>query len=332
MQNTELLIIGGGPAGLSAAINAASEGVSTILIDANKLGGQAGQSSLIENFLGFPEGISGEELTQRCVAQCLKFGVKIFSFTKAKGIQRSDDNLIIKTGCAKTNNISFIKAKAVLIATGVQYNMLEAEGMEEAVAIGKDVHYGFPSMSENFDNKEVVIIGGANSAGQAAMYLSECPTCRITMIVRDSLLSKRMSSYLVERIIAKGNNKIRVIYNSYLSKVNLRKDKSLRDITIEDGHGGVLVKADKLFVLIGATPNTQWLKNSIDDIQCTENGAILSGNQMTNIVGSLTYNQAVRGVFVAGDVRHGSVKRVAFAAGDGAKTIDQIKQYLGKTL
>lgn len=309
----DLVIIGAGPSGLSAAINAASEGLSVLLCESNEFGGQARGSSLIENYAGFPYGISGPELTTLFIKQALKFGVekvcpfKVISITKNSGIF----TILSESGLT-------VKSKAILIATGLQYKSLPISGLDKFIGFGAT--YGSPSMSEDFKNKRVAIIGGANSAGQAATYLHGC-NCEVSLIVRDKSIRSKMSSYLSDRIIE--CSKINIFNNAEVS--GLYSDNfNLESISIiqERSDSPTYLKVDRLFILTGAKPETNWLSKYVTTI----NGLILTGH-----IDDLSSMEACPGIFVAGDVRYGSIKRVASAVGEGARVVNEIHQYLSQS-
>lgn len=326
LTKTDLTIIGGGPAGISAAVNAASEGLCTILVDSTqKFGGQAGSSSLIENFLGFPEGISGEELTKRSIRQADRFNVDFKAPFNVVDIQKNNDGWTIVN-----DDDESIECKVVLLAMGIQYRSLSAKNI--ARFIGAGVSYGSPSLSENYFGKTIGIIGGANSAGQAAVYLSSCPECKILLIIRSNRLEDKMSAYLVNKIKSAPN--IEVFTNSEVTQAcGINELKSV--ILSKNGILGE-INLDRLFILIGAKPKTSWLKGKI---VLDDNGFIVTGNDVILSDIYKGYNSSLKplpsetipGVFAAGDVRADSVKRVANAVGDGARAINDIHKYLSST-
>lgn len=317
----DVLIIGGGPAGLSAAVNAASEGLKTIICDAaNRFGGQAGSSTLIENLVGFPEGISGEELTRRSVTQAGKFNVEFKAPFNTVGLARNPDGGWI----AISDEDEMIEARAVLVSIGVTYKALHAKNIARYIGCG--VSYGSPSLSENYSDKTICIIGGANSAGQAAVYLAGCSNCNVVLIVRGNSLEAKMSTYLVDKIAEMPN--IRVITETEVVEAD-GYDK-LEHITIKNNKTGEEERLDatKLFILIGAKPKTAWLRGVVplDDA-----GFIIAGGNtcgMNPEAGrKLLFTEAVDGLFVAGDIRSGSTKRVSSAIGEGSRAVSDIHTY-----
>lgn len=320
LLNCDVIIIGGGPAGLSAAINTASEGLCTVLCDSTSkgFGGQAGRSSLIENFFGFPEGISGIEMTDRAVAQARKFNTIFLSLFNAISIVRVEDNFLQVIN----DDEEYILGKVVLLSIGIAYKKLDCMGINEF--IGRGVHYGSPSMVDNFAGRTVMIVGGANSAGQAAMYLSKCPTCKVILLIRSNSINDKMSTYLSERITSP-DSPIEVITNSEISEVKgfLTLNSVVIKDRIEDSTREITV--DSLYILIGAQPKTSWLRNIVN---LDENGFIITGNNICGQNNGLFSMETSTGIFAAGDVRLGSVKRVAAAVGEGARAVNDIHQYL----
>jgi thioredoxin reductase (NADPH) len=325
----DLAIVGGGPAGLAAAVYGASEGLRTIMIEREAPGGQAGMSSKIENYLGFPAGLSGGDLTRRAVAQAKRFGVEILAAEAEKvsveGTYR----------CLELTNGSQISCHALLIATGVQWRKLDAPGVERLTGAG--IYYG-AAMTEAMacKDEDVYIVGGANSAGQAAMYCSRYAR-KVVMLVRGPSLKASMSQYLIDQI--KQTENIQVEYNS--SVIEVHGEEHLEAISIfctESGETNTYL-ANSLFILIGATPSTDWLEGVIER---DEHGFILSGSDLLqegksprgwNLdrqPGLLETN--VPGIFAVGDVRRGSVKRVASGVGEGSVAISFVHQYLSKVV
>lgn len=325
----DLLIVGGGPAGLAAAVYGASEGLRTIMIEREAPGGQAGMSSKIENYLGFPAGLSGGDLTRRAVAQAKRFGVEILAAEASKicvdGAYRS----------IELTNGSSISCHSLLIATGVQWRELEAPGVERLTGAG--IYYG-AAMTEAMScrNEDVYIVGGANSAGQAAMYFSKYAR-RVVMIVRAPSLASSMSQYLIDQI--KETENIHIEFNS--SVVEAHGEEHLEAISVHctESNETNRYPATSLFILIGAQPHTDWLEGVIER---DERGFILSGAELLRdgkpprgwnldrAPGLLETN--VPGIFAVGDVRKGSVKRVASSVGEGSVAISFVHQYLSKVV
>lgn len=315
----DLAICGAGPAGLSASICAASEGLRTVVLNATeKLGGQAGQSSLIENFVGFPDGICGNDLTEKSIKQAKKFGVEF--------IMPFNVDIIGKTNLGNrhlwsimSNKDEFIQAKSILLAMGIQYNKLDTVLNIDKFE-GKGVHYGSPSLSDDFCNCNAIVVGGANSAGQAAVHLASFNNCKITMIVRDTI-RKNMSKYLIDKIETLNN--IEVLENTEIT--GLYGKNKLEYMTLNN-KDITQISSNKMFVLIGATPKTDWLK---DTVVLTKEGYIVTGLKgLSTGLERLPFQTNKLGIFAAGDIRSGAVRRVANAVGEGASAINDIRKYL----
>ena len=325
----DLAIVGGGPAGLAAAVYGASEGLRTVMIEREAPGGQAGMSSRIENYLGFPSGLTGADLARRAVVQARRFGVEILS-AEATEVRIDGPYRFLKLA-----NGAELSCHALLVATGVQWRKLDAPGVERLTGAG--IYYG-AAMTEAMSTKgeDVYVVGGANSAGQAAMYFSRYAR-RVVILVRGSSLAASMSQYLINQLKATPN--IQIEFNS--SVVEAHGDNHLEEISIHcaDTNEVNRVPANALFIMIGAAPNTEWLANIVER---DERGFIYSGPQLTREgkrpngwkldrePGLLETN--VPGIFVVGDVRHGSVKRVASGVGEGSVAISFVHQYLSKVV
>jgi len=321
----ELAVIGGGPAGLAAAVYGASEGLRTVLIERTATGGQAGQSSRIENYLGFPSGVTGDQLAQRARLQAEKFGAELITARAATALEM---NGLKRT--VRFDDGSSIDARAVIVATGVEYRQLPADGCDDLT--GKGVHYGAAiSIASECKNEEVYVIGGGNSAGQAAMYLSR-EAKSVTIVVRAPQLEASMSHYLIEQIKQRPNITVRTctevhcaIGSDHLEKLTLVDN---RTADTED------VTCARMFIFIGAKPCSDWLDGVVarDD-----HGFILTGPDLRNVCGwtldrpphHLETN--VPGVFVAGDVRADSAKRVAAAVGEGSMAVMLVHRYLAES-
>ncbi|MEH2038689.1 FAD-dependent oxidoreductase [Nostoc sp.] len=324
----DLAIVGAGPAGLAAAVYGASEGLRTVLIEKEAPGGQAGTSSRIENYLGFPQGIAGSELARRAVTQAKRFGVEILSPQEVIDIRLKDSYRIIKL-----KDGTELSCYALLIATGVSYRKLDVPGIDHLTGAG--VYYG-AAMTEalSCQNEDVYVVGGANSAGQAAVYISKYAR-HVTILVRGNSLATSMSKYLIDRILATDN--ITVQFHSHV--VEVHGQTSLEAITLANTktHEKETIPTKLLFILIGAKPHTDWLAGIVDR---DEQGFILTGpslipNKRCSKQWQLDrepflLESSVPGIFVAGDVRNGSVKRVASGVGEGAIAIQFIHQYLSK--
>jgi thioredoxin reductase (NADPH) len=322
----DLVVVGAGPAGLAASVYGASEGLRTLVVEQQAPGGQAGTSSRIENYLGFPKGLSGSELARRAVSQARRFGVEVLTAQEAVGLVADGPSLTVKLGDG--NEVS---SRALLIASGVSYRQLRARGIEGLTGAG--VYYGAAmTEGESVRGSDVYIVGGANSAGQAAMYFSRF-AASVTMLVRGESLSTSMSSYLVDQIGATDN----IAVWTKAEVVEARGSGRLEQLVIARDGGAVTetVSATALFIFIGAVSRTDWLGELVAR---DEHGFILSGPDALGN-GSLAHSGAqgripfsletsVPGVFVAGDVRHGSVKRVASAVGEGSMAVMYVHRYL----
>jgi thioredoxin reductase (NADPH) len=324
----DLAIVGGGPAGLAAAVYGASEGLTTVMVEKEAPGGQAGSSSRIENYLGFPSGLSGGDLARRAVAQARRFGVEILMPQEVCGvrIQAPYRVLQLKDG-------SEISCHALLIATGVSYRRLDIPGMDRLYGAG--VYYG-AAMTEAMacKDEEVYVVGGANSAGQAAMHFSKYAS-QVTMLVRGDSLTKSMSQYLIDQIDNTPNIRVR----THCSVVEVHGETSLEKLVIADSSTATqeTVPATSLFIFIGAMPQTDWLG---DVVERDRQGFILTGldllqdrerpKRWTLDRQPYLLESSVPGIFVAGDVRYGSVKRVASGVGEGSIAVQFIHRYLSK--
>jgi thioredoxin reductase (NADPH) len=320
----DLVVIGGGPAGLAAAVYGASEGLKTVLIERTATGGQAGQSSRIENYLGFPDGLSGSQLAERARRQAEKFEAELI--TTAEAIELEID------GSARTVKLSdgrAIGARAVILAMGVEYRQLPADGC--AGLTGAGVYYGATaSVASDCDDDEVYVVGGANSAGQAAMYLSR--TAKSVTIVSRRTLEDSMSYYLVQQIRA--NDKIKEMPHTVVHAV--KGDGHLERICLENRNTGEREEycCGRMFIFIGAEPRTEWLDGVVAR---DEHEFILSGPDLRDVVGWTLdrpphhLETSVPGVFVAGDVRAESAKRVAAAVGEGSMAVMLVHRYLAES-
>jgi thioredoxin reductase (NADPH) len=326
-QFYDLIIIGGGPAGLAAAVYGASEGLKTVMVERQAPGGQAGTSSRIENYLGFPSGLSGADLARRAVTQARRFGVETLA-AEAVGMRCQDSYRFVQL--ADGGELS---SHVILISTGVAWRKLDVPGTERLAGAG--VYYG-AAMTEAFScrDEEVYVVGGANSAGQAAMHLSKYAR-QVTMLVRGVSLAATMSQYLIDQIAATPNITVRRRANV----VEAHGDANLEAITVADANTDTreTLPTKSLFIFIGAQPHTDWLAGKLER---DEHGFILSGrdllrdgrkpNGWTLEREPFLLETSVPGIFVAGDVRHGSVKRVASSVGEGSIAVQFIHQYLSK--
>lgn len=319
----DLIIIGGGPAGLSAAVNASSEGLSTLVLDSEQqFGGQAGTSTLIENYAGFKDGVTGRALTAAMVDQSRRFGAELQAPARACSIAYSSK----KTLTVITDDGDFYETRSVILTCGVQYRKINAEGLTEF--LGRGVSYGSPNIADDYTGQVVYVVGGANSAGQAALHLSGCMNCAVHILVRGKDIRAKMSEYLVGRIEEKDN--IFVHEGSELAKVT--GEEMVRAVEVNDGTDTNWVGgADKVFVLIGATPKIFWLAATVER---DSHGFLLAGNALSKEFEEkygrrpFGHETSMAGVFVAGDLRSGSVKRCASAVGEGAVTVSEVHQYL----
>ena len=323
----DLAIVGAGPAGLAAAVCAASEGLSTVVLESYAPGGQAAMSSLIENFFGYPTGISGGNLTKRAQLQAYRFGAKFSTPAQALSLAHMKGEYageIRIEGCHAT-----LFAKCVIIATGAEYRRIEAEGREDYD--GSGVYYAATAREGQLCRDTTVIVaGGGNSAGQAAMFLSEC-AAKVLLVIRGGDLSKSMSSYLSRRVESKSN--IEILYFTEIRKMT--GGKCLQVVELENTATGELrvEKICAVFSMIGAKPCTGWLP---PEIECDENGFVKTG---ATVAGSPAWEGIGRapgaletscpGIFAAGDVRSGSVKRCAAAVGEGGMAVEGVHQALG---
>jgi thioredoxin reductase (NADPH) len=322
----DLVVIGGGPAGLGAAVYGASEGLRTILVERTATGGQAGQSSRIENYLGFPDGVSGAQLTDRARRQAHKFGAEVLTAREVTGLE--------VTGAARTirfDDGTSIIAQAVILATGVAYRKLAAPGVAELT--GRGVYYGSAlTEATGCADHDIYIVGGANSAGQAAVYLAKGARS-VTIVVRASSLAKSMSHYLVEQVESIPAISVRTC----TEVIEAHGTDHLERLTLRDSNTGEtqIVDAQWLFVFIGAAPLTDWLAGIV---QRDSHGFVLTGPDLL-VAGQpprewpldrppYHLETSVPGVFVAGDVRAESAKRVASAVGEGAMAVMLVHRYL----
>jgi thioredoxin reductase (NADPH) len=322
----DVLIIGGGPAGLAASVYGSCEGLKTILIEKSNPGGQASSSARIENYLGFPTGLSGADLSRRAIAQTLRFGTEILTPKTVKNIRLQDGYKI-----TEMTDGSEVHSKSIIIATGIQYTQLEIPGLEKFTGAG--VYYGSASVEAHACKDEIVyIVGGGNSACQAAMHISKFAKEVIIVIRRDSI-KKTAASYLIENISKTPNIKVQ----TSTEIVSVEGDKVLEKITFKDSNSGEekSVSARALFIYIGAKPGTSWLNNTVlkDD-----KGYILTGSDLTKEKSFNTFwklerkpylpETSVPGIFASGDVRSTALTGISSAVGEGAMAIRFVRKYL----
>ncbi|HTA97792.1 MAG TPA: FAD-dependent oxidoreductase [Solirubrobacteraceae bacterium] len=318
-EHYDLVVVGGGPAGLAAAVYGASEGLKTVMVEREAPGGQAGQSSRIENYLGFPAGLSGSDLARRATDQARRLGAELLTVQEAVNLRAEGSARLVELSGGGA-----LSASCVIVASGVSYRQLDTPGFPELTGAG--VYYG-AAMTEarGCSDQHVVVIGGANSAGQAAVYFSGY-AAKVTMLVR-SLLEKSMSHYLIEQIAALPNIEVRTGSSALAAE---SEDGRLKCLQIKTPDGEETLQADACFVFIGASPRTDWLDGVLAR---DERGFILAGRDAQANGWPLqrepyVLETTVPGVFVAGDVRARSIKRVASAVGEGSMAVSLIHEYL----
>jgi len=319
----DVLIVGAGPAGLTAAVYAASEGLRTLIVEMHVPGGQAATSSRIENYPGFPDGIGGGELAARTYRQARRLGAEFLIGAGALAAAEESDGVIEVELASRT----VVRARSVILAFGVAYRLLEAAGIDRL--IGRGVHYGAaPGEASAYRDRRVAIVGAANSAGQAALNLAD-HAAEVTMLVRADSLERKMSRYLVDRI--EQHPRITVLTESRVSEA--RGDDWLEKVLIDGPGGHAALHTEALFVLIGAAPLTAPIG---DWLQLDERGYILTGRDLLETQGRSRWplerdpfhlETSRPGVFVAGDLRHGSIKRVASAVGEGAMAASLVHSF-----
>jgi thioredoxin reductase (NADPH) len=322
----DLVVVGGGPAGLGAAVYGASEGLRTVLMEERATGGQAGQSSRIENYLGFPDGVSGAQLTERARRQAVKFGAELLTTRKVTGLGVHGSARVLHF-----DDGTSVAAHSVILATGVSYRLLDAPGLADLT--GSGVFYGSATTeAPSCADQDVYVVGGANSAGQAAMYFSRYAR-RVHVLVRGPDLTRSMSRYLVDQIESVPSIEV----HPYTSIVGGGGERKLERLTLCDARSGAVreVDASWLFVFIGAEPRTDWLEGVVARDQ---RGFVLTGPDLLTEGrrpagwelprDPYHLESSVPGVFAAGDVRAESVKRVASAVGEGAMAVSLVHRYL----
>src|SRR3954454_6275541 len=321
----DVCIVGGGPAGLAAAVYAASEGLSTVIVEREAPGGQAGQSAAIENYLGFPKGLSGSDLSQRAVAQVSRFGAELVLAREVVGFETRGP-----VRAALLEGAGAIESRALIVATGVSYRRLDAAGLDELT--GRGVYYGATaSEASQCQGDDVYVVGAANSAGQAVLNLARY-AARAVLVVRAARLDDTMSRYLIDKITSTDNIEVR--FRSEV--VACRGDGHLQALTLGDRDSGLReeVAASWLFVFIGASPHTEWLGAQVAG---DEKGFVVTGPDLLApgrasgwplARAPFGLETSVPGVFAAGDVRLDSMKRVASAVGEGAMTVYLVHRYL----
>jgi thioredoxin reductase (NADPH) len=319
----DLLVVGAGPAGLAASVYGASEGLRTVTLDATAAGGQAGTSTRIENYLGFPGGISGMELAERAILQATKFGARLLVPAEATSFCRHEDHYRARLSDEET-----VESRAVVIATGARYRKLDVPRIEELTGVG--VYYAATAMEAQMcEGSEVAIVGGGNSAGQAAMFLSR-KVRKVTLMCRGESLERTMSRYLIDQIERTDNIEVR----TRTQVDELIGERNLEALMVHNGNGErTRLESKALFVFIGADPKTGWLT---DEVMLDGKGFVLTGAELaaasptTDGALPLALETNAPGVFAVGDVRSGSVKRVASAVGEGSMAVRLVHEYLAE--
>lgn len=329
LSEYDLMIVGAGPAGLAAAVYAASEGLRAVAVEAIAPGGQAGTTSMIENYLGFPQGISGSELATRATAQARRFGAELLLARPLVEMQREADGFV-----ARLSDGTEVRTRCVLAASGVDWRRLEVEGLDELLGAG--VYYGAgPSEAVSCRGCRIAVIGGGNSAGQAAVRFSRYAS-RVTLLVRGSTLSASMSQYLVSKVSELDNVDVR----THTEVVGLEADTRLRAVVLSshDKAGLTRLPLESLFVCIGGVPRARRLATA--GIATDDAGFILTGADVTASPGALDHWPLARsplpletnvpGFFAAGDVRSGSIKRCSAAIGEGSMAVALVHRRLAE--
>jgi thioredoxin reductase (NADPH) len=327
LSEYDLTIIGAGPAGLAAAVYAASEGLRAVAVEAVAPGGQAGTTSMIENYLGFPQGISGSELATRANAQAKRFGAEVLLARRLADITRDGPGYI-----AHLSDGAALPSRAMLVASGVDWRRLEVPGVDEL--LGSGVYYGAgPSEAVTCNGCQVVIVGGGNSAGQAVIRFSRY-AARVTLLVRGRSLQSSMSQYLISQVEALGNVEVR----TNTEVVSLEADTRLRALMVTSEGSVARLSADALFICIGGQPRTQGAANvglALDNAGFVRTGAELRSSPHELDRWSLSrqplpLETSLPGLFAAGDVRSGSIKRCAAAIGEGSMAVALVHQRLAE--
>jgi thioredoxin reductase (NADPH) len=314
-ETFDVLIVGGGPAGVAAGVYAGAEGLCALVVEDIAIGGQAGTSSRIENYMGFPTGISGADLLWRGEIQAMKFGTRFAMPRRAVSLERLEDGSF----CVAFDNEQRVRVKAVVVATGVQYRRLPLERLADFEGAG--IYYAATEIEARYcKGTEAVIIGGGNSAGQAAMFLSRSASC-VRVLVRGESLAASMSSYLSSRLRA--DPRISIHYGAEVTA--LSGDEHLKSLTIRDVRTGVTraVATRALFIMVGASPNTEWLSGLVD---LDSKGFVITGSGADSAASP--FATSLPGIFAVGDVRAGSVKRVASSVGEGSVVISKVWEFV----
>jgi thioredoxin reductase (NADPH) len=313
-EPSDLIVVGAGPAGLAAAVYGASEGLSTLVVEGTAIGGQAGTSSCIENYVGFPAGISGGELAFRAGVQAVKFGARITVPRHATALVRRDNAYAVQL-----DDRGVLLGRSIVIATGARYRRLRLSGQEAFEGAG--IYYAATEIeARRCRGGEAVIVGGGNSAGQAAMFLSQRARL-VHILCRGPDLARSMSQYLISRLESTPN--VRICLHTQVTEV--RGAETLESVTIADNATGAAqtISACALFVMIGANPCTEWLRGTVG---LDEKGFVETGSSSSD--GHLPYETGLAGIFAVGDVRSGSVKRVASAVGEGSVVVQGVHRHI----
>jgi thioredoxin reductase (NADPH) len=316
-ETFDVLIVGGGPAGVAAGVYAGAEGLCALVVEDVAIGGQAGTSSRIENYMGFPTGISGADLVWRGEIQAMKFGTRFAMPRRVVVLERLED----ESFCATFDNGQRVRAKAVVVATGVQYRRLPLDRLTDFEGAG--IYYAATEIEARYcKGTEAVIIGGGNSAGQAAMFLSRSARC-VRVLVRGSSLAASMSSYLSSRLEADPG--ITIEYGAEVSA--LQGADHLEALTIRDAKTGLsrVIDTRALFIMVGAAPNTEWLSGLV---KLDDKGFVTTGSGEGCAVSP--FATSLPGIFAVGDVRAGSVKRVASSVGEGSVVISKVWEFVNR--
>jgi len=337
-STVDVAVVGAGPAGLAAAVYAASEGLSVVVVEAEVFGGQAGTTSLIRNYLGFPNGLSGADLAQRAYEQAKSFGAQFLIARKAIDLRADGDERILtleESSAVDSHRPAplvpakvEVRSRAVVLATGVSYRRIGIESVDAFV--GRGVFYGAATTeAPAMRGEEVFVVGGANSAGQAALHISRF-AAKVTILIRGSSLAQGMSDYLVREIEASPNIVVRLNHEV----AGARGDRRLRSLILRDRLVGSTeeVQAMAVFILIGAAPRTDWLPS---ELERDDRGFILTGSRLSSTGHDLkefafAFGTSLPGVFAVGDVRAGAAQRVASAVGEGSVAIRDVHEYLAR--
>jgi len=316
-ETFDVLIVGGGPAGVAAGVYAGAEGLCALVVEDVAIGGQAGTSSRIENYMGFPTGISGADLVWRGEVQAMKFGTRFAMPRRVILLEKLPD----QSFCATFDNGQRVRAKAVVVATGVQYRRPPLDRLADFEGTG--VYYAATEMEARYcKGTEAVIVGGGNSAGQAAMFLSRSASC-MRVLVRGESLAASMSSYLSNRLAA--DPRIAIEYGAEVSA--LFGDEHLQTLSVRDVKTGAtrLVDTRALFIMVGAAPNTEWLSGLV---KLDDKGFVITGSGEDSATSP--FATSMPGIFAVGDVRAGSVKRVASSVGEGSVVISKVWEFVNR--